>query len=345
MLTKSLELARGADLHEHAARAHTNLVSLAVKQHRHAEAAKALRVGLAYCYERDLDAWSSYMRGWEALLELQRGNGAKAAAQAEELLGRHRLTVISRILPLTVLSRARARAGGDGWREPLESAAALADGTGEPQRLVAVAVARCEVAWLSGDLDAARRIAHDAWAVVQAETSPWTRGPIATWLASEAASGADNLGPPYAAEVAGRWAEAAELWQRSQSPFAQALALARGGTREGLAAAAGIFDALGAAAAAARTRALSRACGWVPPRRSPVRSRYHPAGLTRRESEVLPLLSAGLSDAAIAERLVLSRRTVEHHVASILGKLGVATRRDVAAAAARYPGSVDGEDG
>jgi DNA-binding NarL/FixJ family response regulator len=44
---------------------------------------------------------------------------------------------------------------------------------------------------------------------------------------------------------------------------------------------------------------------------------------------VLGLLREGLADAAIAERLVLSRRTVEHHVASILGKLGVASRRDV----------------
>ena len=54
-----------------------------------------------------------------------------------------------------------------------------------------------------------------------------------------------------------------------------------------------------------------------------------PDGLTRREAEVLELLREGLPDAAIAERLVLSRRTVEHHVASILGKLGVASRRDV----------------
>ena len=44
---------------------------------------------------------------------------------------------------------------------------------------------------------------------------------------------------------------------------------------------------------------------------------------------MLELLREGLADAAIAERLVLSRRTVEHHVASILGKLGVSSRRDV----------------
>ena len=44
---------------------------------------------------------------------------------------------------------------------------------------------------------------------------------------------------------------------------------------------------------------------------------------------MLDLLREGLADAAIAERLVLSRRTVEHHVAAILGKLGVSSRKDV----------------
>jgi DNA-binding NarL/FixJ family response regulator len=107
------------------------------------------------------------------------------------------------------------------------------------------------------------------------------------------------------------------------------LALARGGTRDGLADAALAFDELGADAAAARARALSRARGWTPPRSRRADTRAHPDGLTRREAQVLDLLREGLSDAEMAERLVLSRRTVEHHVASILGKLGVSSRREV----------------
>ncbi|WP_242660622.1 helix-turn-helix domain-containing protein [Mycobacterium kubicae] len=56
-----------------------------------------------------------------------------------------------------------------------------------------------------------------------------------------------------------------------------------------------------------------------------------PDGLTRREREVLTLLAAGHSDAEIATRLTLSPKTVGHHVAAILAKLGVGNRTQAAA--------------
>jgi DNA-binding NarL/FixJ family response regulator len=59
-------------------------------------------------------------------------------------------------------------------------------------------------------------------------------------------------------------------------------------------------------------------------------TREHPAGLTPRESEVLDLLVEGLRNAQIAERLVLSEKTVAHHVSAILRKLGVSTRTEAA---------------
>jgi predicted ATPase/DNA-binding CsgD family transcriptional regulator len=58
------------------------------------------------------------------------------------------------------------------------------------------------------------------------------------------------------------------------------------------------------------------------------------ASLTAREVEVLRLVGQGLSDADVAERLVLSRRTVHNHLASIYHKLRVNTRGDAARAAA-----------
>jgi DNA-binding CsgD family transcriptional regulator len=52
----------------------------------------------------------------------------------------------------------------------------------------------------------------------------------------------------------------------------------------------------------------------------------YPAGLTAREVEVLRLLADGLTDIQIAEKLVLSPRTVHAHISSIYNKLGVTSR-------------------
>jgi DNA-binding NarL/FixJ family response regulator len=62
----------------------------------------------------------------------------------------------------------------------------------------------------------------------------------------------------------------------------------------------------------------------------------HPAGLTRREVEVLRLVAAGLTDAQVAERLVLSVRTIHSHVRSIYRKLGVSSRAAATGYALRH---------
>lgn len=91
-----------------------------------------------------------------------------------------------------------------------------------------------------------------------------------------------------------------------------------------------IFERLGAARHADETASVLRSLG-ASGRRAP-----RTAGeLTARELQVLALVGAGLSNPEIAARLVISPRTAEHHVRSILAKLQLANRAEAAAFAAR----------
>jgi DNA-binding NarL/FixJ family response regulator len=88
------------------------------------------------------------------------------------------------------------------------------------------------------------------------------------------------------------------------------------------------LDSLGASAVAAKLRLDLRTEGIALPRGKGKATRSHRAGLTARQAEVLQLLAQGLSNAEIANRLFLSPRTVETHVAAILAKLLASNRED-----------------
>jgi DNA-binding NarL/FixJ family response regulator len=96
------------------------------------------------------------------------------------------------------------------------------------------------------------------------------------------------------------------------------------------------FRALEATPAAAIVARRLRELGErAVPRGPRPETRANPAGLTARELDVLPLLAQGLRNAQIAERLVVSQKTVDHHVSAILRKLNVRTRGEASAAALR----------
>jgi len=91
-----------------------------------------------------------------------------------------------------------------------------------------------------------------------------------------------------------------------------------------------IFERLGAARKADEAAALLRSLGVSG--RSAARQGE---GLTIREREVLALLGEGLSNAEIAQRLVISQKTAGHHVSHIFRKLALRNRAEAAAYALR----------
>ena len=86
------------------------------------------------------------------------------------------------------------------------------------------------------------------------------------------------------------------------------------------------FDRMGATAEADRAAAFLRELG--------VKGRTGPrdaGALSRRELEVLRLVTEGMSNAEIAERLFISTKTAGNHVSNILTKLGLRSRTEAAA--------------
>ena len=117
-------------------------------------------------------------------------------------------------------------------------------------------------------------------------------------------------------------------------PYERALELAETGERQALLDALATLEGLGAEPAAEWVRGRLRASG-VRFRRPRPATRANPAGLTARQLDVLALVGEGRTNAEIAAALSVSVRTVDHHVAAVLDKLGVRSRREAAAAAQR----------
>jgi DNA-binding NarL/FixJ family response regulator len=132
----------------------------------------------------------------------------------------------------------------------------------------------------------------------------------------------------HAAMVGGDWGGAAEAFARLGWRHDQALMLSLLDREEAWVEALEIARGLGAAPLVTRVAERMRTAGMTVPRGRHQGTIANPAGLTPRQAEVLELLREGLTNAEIAERLYVSNRTAEHHVAAVLTKLGVSSRHD-----------------
>ncbi|HMQ38494.1 MAG TPA: LuxR C-terminal-related transcriptional regulator, partial [Micropruina sp.] len=198
-----------------------------------------------------------------------------------------------------------------------------------------MACIRAEWAWLHADPAAVDEATRDTYAIALDRGTPWDVGPLALWRRRGGVLDRvpDGLPEPYALELAGRAAAAADAWQRLGEPHSRALALLGSDRPEDVLQAIEILDRTGALAAVPLARGRLRALGVASVPRGRARTtRGNPAGLTDRQLDVLRLVGQGLTNREIAGRLVLSSKTVEHHVGAVFAKLGVTSRAEAAAA-------------
>ncbi|HSI97136.1 MAG TPA: helix-turn-helix transcriptional regulator, partial [Gaiellaceae bacterium] len=139
-----------------------------------------------------------------------------------------------------------------------------------------------------------------------------------------------SMSAPHGAMAHGDWARAADAFGEVGWAYDRALMLSLLDDEESLLEAIGIARDLGAAPLTDRVSRRMRTLGLTVPHGPRTATRANPLGLTARQAEVLKLMADGLTNAEIADRLVVSPRTAEHHVAAVLAKLGVATRREAA---------------
>ena len=341
-LEESLALALEHGFHEQAARAYTNYAEACVLFKQFERAQRLLSEGIAFDTAHDLDAWTHYLVGRQALLRMEQGRLREAETIADGVMGLEQLTLLMKLPALTVLATVRARLGEADADELLARALTDALATGEPQYVTPARFGLIEAAWLAEDSGALRAGLAEMARMDLAKFDPWEIGDFASWWERAGIDEAFPLpeaqpAPPRMAELRGDCLGAADEWLRLGLPYKAALSLMldpTGGEGENLARAVTMLEAIEARPAAGIARRWAKELGvetLLPKaRRGPyAASRGHPLGLTQREIEVLDLIAQGYGNQDIAKRLFRSQRTVEHHVSSVLGKMNAAGRMDV----------------
>jgi DNA-binding NarL/FixJ family response regulator/tetratricopeptide (TPR) repeat protein len=336
VMADALRIALEAGAEAATGHAYTNTYAMYAGEYRFAEGERFWREGLEFCDQRDMATFGSCLRGHRALALLDLGRWDEVVTITEQVFGME-VSPINLVTSQVSRGLTLARRGLPGADDLLDRAVELAEGVAEGEWISLTRLARAEQHWLGGDDDAARR-EIDRVREVLALSMPDEDSQTAVWEQRLHGATRNNLEPrePWSTWLTGTPEAAAARWDDLGCPYYAGLALYDSDRDEHLREAIARFEALGADAAARRTRQKMKDLGHrAVPAGARSSTRRHPFGLTRREDEVLLLLCEGLTNEEIAGRLVVSTRTVDHHVSAVLGKLGVASRGAAVAQAQR----------
>lgn len=333
-VTEALTVATEAGLGEQSGRAWVNLHSGLKDSLRYGEAEGLFHDAWNWCRDHDVPVYGNCLLGDRAELLERTGRWSEAAELARDLLGRADLSPVNRLHSYLVLGQIGVRRGDPDGLSLLDAGVRLAATVDEPQWSVPFGLVLTEAYWIDGE-DALALESLEATTPHLGRVHPTVRGAHAVWARRLGHTiDSDGAPDPFSLELAGKSHEAARRWQALGADYQAALALLDGPDQDTWREALDLLDRLGATATARRVRARLRSNGvrgLDHGRRAETLA--HPAGLTGREQQVLALLVERRTNAEIARALVISAKTVEHHVSAVLAKLGVDNRRDAAEAA------------
>ena len=338
LMSRALDVAVAAGAEDQVGRAYGNMWVLLATEQRFVECDKYLQEGTQYCDEHDIGTYGFCLRAGRAELSLMQGRWDEAVEVARPLLASQVSSPANRTMLALTVGRVLARRGDRSSWAYLDEALTNSVKSGDAAWIVQSYPAHAEAHWLEGDPDAGRADLSIAVSrldgmapTTQAEVAPWARR-LGVELPDLSIADDD----PAARLLAGEFDAAAAEWDARGMPYEAALAFYDSGTEDGLREAIRRFEALGATAAVEAARREMRRLGIRSiPSGARSSTRAHPLGLTRREAEVLEGVCAGRTNAEISAQLFLSPRTVDHHVSSVLAKLGVSTRAEAATEAVR----------
>jgi DNA-binding CsgD family transcriptional regulator/tetratricopeptide (TPR) repeat protein len=345
-LLRSREQAADLGNHEYVMRAYYNLIEGLWRLGEYREALGYIEQAENFGRDRDFRAHGYMFAARRCRLALMRGQWGEAEAGLRKLLdgqgdpgmlGRETVPILARVL---------VRRGSAEAPEWLALAARYAARADVLEWLVPTGVAHIEHAWLTGDRGQAGLYPELLLERTDRPGMLVQRGELLVYLRrlGYPAEPFPGCPEPYVSTLRGDWRSAADAWLSQGNPYEHAVELAGSGQVEPTLKALRVLDGLGAEPAVAIVRSRLRDMGVARlPRRPQPGTLTNPAGLTDRRLEILRLVATGLSNAEIAHRLVVSPRTVDHHVSAVLQKLGVQTRRDAAARAAELQSEPDAE--